>query len=195
MVDLVPDIVSNPPSDCYDALKAALLKQFKKTPVEDMEEMLSIKSMGDKDPIQMLRYLRSLCASRDCLCVRAVLVRLLPDNVREQCSHIEDLDKLAERAHSIIKSTNHTFVNSIGLQEMTLVDTSVPPPGVSSTTVAAVRSAPTTPQGPSESRQSWCRAHQKWGDAAYSCNKPSTCPMRNRIKPRQQAGNGTAGRR
>ena len=183
VVELVPDLLANPPTQCYDSIKSALIKHFQKTPVEFMEEMLAIDSLGDKNPTQMLRYLRSLCPNSTCLCIRVVLVRILPDTVREQSNHIEDLDELAKRATTIMKTMTTSSVRSVSYHR----EVDGPP---ADTEIAAV-------QRSSESRQGWCRFHQKWGDTAYSCARPNTCPMKNKIKPRPvlPQGNGQAGRR
>ena len=180
--DVIGGLLSTPPVDCYDQAKKVLLKRYQKTEEEMIEELLAVTSLGDRDPLQMLQYLQSL-SPRNCTCavVRVVLRRVLPDAARQGTRHMDDLQEIAERATQIMKATGS--VHQVSVQR---VEEPIPRQEVAAVTQ--------TRPGP---RFVLCSRHERFGDKAYECVSPDTCPMKKSVRRQSgsASGNGPAGRR
>ena len=179
--DLIDGMMRNPPADCYDQAKAVLLKQYERTEEELMEELMAVSSLGDRTPLQMLRYLQSLCP-RTCTCsaVRVVLRRVLPDAARQGTRHLDDLEQIAERATAIIKATTGSAVLQVSRPEQS--------PLPAQPEIAAVQQRRSGP------RNVVCDRHLQYGRRAFECERPDSCPMKDFVRSRP-SGNGPAGRR
>ena len=190
--DLLAPLMAQQPEDAFDQAKKLLLEQFERTKEEKMEEMLAVTSLGDRTPLQMLHYLRSLCPDDKCPCITVVLRRVLPDAARQGSRHLEDLNLLAERATAIMKATGSLSHISAVEQPLPFEDSSSSTPlEVAAVARPVMRSTGVAPVG---NRNSWCRRHKRWRERSFGCDQPESCPMRNVICQRPPSGNGPAGR-
>ena len=101
----VKALIRDPPKGgSYPALKKALVAAFGKTQLDRDTELLNLKHMGDRDPRSVAREIDSLLAEPGSL-PRAVMINMLPQDVRVALATVEGLDdhhKIAEQAYKIM---------------------------------------------------------------------------------------------
>jgi hypothetical protein len=96
------DLLDAPPADCYDRLRARLLRRHTMSRYERMEALYQIKPLNGQQPSALLADLLQLCppAERATELFRFNFLHRLPRELRIILSQDEDstLDELAERA-------------------------------------------------------------------------------------------------
>ena len=150
--------------------------------MERGKSLYECTSLGDRTPEEMLQHMRSLQpGEQEGVLFRYIFVSLLPDVVREVVSSLDSLDDMAKTANNILQSNAAARV--CALQDDAQVAAIHRP--------AAGRS-PRRGQRPATSSSSLCRTHARYGQDAFRCDRPSSCPMKTIVRA---PGNGTAGRR
>lgn len=172
-------ILSPPPHDQYDALKAALINAFGKTQTSKDMELLSLSGLGDRKPSSLLRHMESLNGDPQTL-LRALFLAQLPMEVRRVLagSSTTELTDLAKEADAIMEAGSTGF-SATGISV-------VHKPASSSTTM--------TPR-------ELCFYHTKFGKEARKCNQRG-CKMAHLVSSSAStsstaspaSGNGRAGR-
>ena len=92
-------------NDGYQRLKAKLKEAYTKTKMERCAEMMSISSLGDRNPEHLLSYMRGLMPGEEkSNLFRYIWLSALPDSVHEVLSADDsELGVLATRATCMIK--------------------------------------------------------------------------------------------
>ena len=199
-------ILRNPPKGTsYPAIKAALIQVFDKTQLQKDTELLSMFTLGDRDPRSFIRELRALNEDPETL-LRAIVINALPLDVRgalgsmpSTCSH----EEIGEQAFKIIDlRKERKAVNAVKCRED-------PESGDEDEVNAVHRGPPRStgrgkgqkgqrrPQRGGDDREKddgvfVCFAHKKFGQQAYTCK--SGCSFANLPLAQHGAGNGPAGR-
>ena len=114
-------LIRNPPKGAsYPALKKALVSAFGKTQLDKDTELLNLKHLGDCDPRSVARDIDALCENPASL-PRAVMINLLPQDVRTALATVEGLDdhhKVAEQAYTVMNMRkDRSFINNISGQQ------------------------------------------------------------------------------
>ena len=98
-------LIRNPPKGTsYPALKEALCSAFSKTQLDKGTEFLNLKHLDDRDPRSVARQIDFLLEDPASL-PRAVMINLLPQDLRMALATVEGLDthhKIAAQAYKII---------------------------------------------------------------------------------------------
>ena len=180
-VSLCRPLVESRPPDVFTQAEELLLHHYQLGPMERGKLIVQCTSLGDRTPITMLAYLRSLQPSEpEGVVFRYIFVNLLPDVVREVVSSMDSLDEMAKTANNILQASASSKITSVAVDDPV---------------VAAVR-RPSRPPPPLR-RRDVCRLHQRYGRDAFRCDKPDTCSMRNVIRttplPPKTSGNAPAG--
>ena len=113
----VKALIRNPPKGTsYPALKAALISAFGKTQLDKDTELLNLKHLDNRDPRSVAREIDSLLEDPVSL-PRAVMINLLPQDVRVARATVSGLDthhQVAEQAYKIINmSKDRSVVNEV----------------------------------------------------------------------------------
>ena len=110
-------LIRNPPKNTsYQALKEALCTAFGKTQHDKDTEFLNLKHLDDRDPRSVARQIDSLLEDPASL-PRAVMINLLPQDVRVALATVDGLDthhKIAAQAYKIINmKKDRSGVNAV----------------------------------------------------------------------------------
>ena len=196
-------MIRNPPKGTsYQALKEALISAFGKTQLDKETALLNLKHLDNRDPRSVAREIDSLLEDPSSL-PRAVMINLLPQNIRVALATVGGLDthhKVAEEAYKIINmSKERSTVNEItGCHSCTCQAA----PRQAETEIDAVYKG--RPQGGRQghsakdggNRKSGenfvCFSHKKFGTKAFTC-KPG-CSFAHLPLAQREQGNGNAGR-
>ena len=189
----VKALIRDPPKGgSYPALKKALVAAFGKTQLDRDTELLNLKSMGDRDPRSVAREIDSLMAEPGSL-PRAVMINMLPQDVRVALATVEGLDdhhKIAEKAYQIMNmKKDRSFVRAIAVsaedcQEIDAV-------GFRGRGQGQPRAMP-RPDEKQGGKSFICFSHKKFGTQAYTCK--SGCMFASLPLAQRGAGNAPAGR-
>jgi len=102
----VGHILTNPPADCYDKLKAALLSNHQLTEIQKSELLFNMDALGTRRPIDLLAEMLELVkpGEEKTQLFAMLFIRKLPSAVRAQLSEDDhtDLRALAEKADRIM---------------------------------------------------------------------------------------------
>ena len=189
-VALCRPFVGSTAADVFDQVERLLLKRFEMSRMERGKALLECTSLGDRTPEEMLQHMRSLQpGEEEGTIFRYLFVSLLPDVVREVVATMDSLDDMAMTANSVLQSNAAARINALSLQD--------------NAEVAAIRrsSGPRSPRSPRRPRpppsagsgtSGLCRTHSRYGQYAFRCDRPASCPMR---AVTRVPGNGPAGRR
>ena len=161
--------------------------------MERGKALVDCTSLGDRTPEEMLQHMRSLQpGEEEGTIFRYLFISLLPDVVREVVASMDSLDDMARTANSILQSNASARISALSAND------DVRPQGdaqVAALRRPSVARSPRRPRGRPASPSSsaaLCRTHHRYGQDAFRCDKPSSCPMRSVIR---LPGNGPAGRR
>ena len=179
-----PYVGSDAP-DVFDRVERLLLQRFEMGRMERGKALVECSSLGDRTPEEMLQHMRSLQpGEEEGTIFRYLFISLLPDVVREVVATMESLDDMAKSATSILQSNAAARISALSVQDE---------PQVSAVRRPSGGRSPRRPRGTaSPSRSALCRTHARYGQDAFRCDKPSSCPMHSVIRT---PGNGPAGRR
>ena len=194
-VALCRPFVGSTAVDVFDQVERLLLKRFEMSPIERGKALVECTTLGDRTPEEMLQHMRSLQPGEDeGVIFRYLFISLLPDVVREVVANMDSLDDMARSAGSLLQTNAAARLSALSLSP-------------ESEQVAALRRAPAPrssrrPPPPSPRRSgsspsrpaglSLCRTHARYGEDAFKCDRPASCPMRSVTR---SPGNGPAGRR
>lgn len=112
------DIIENPPKiDCYQNLKAELLKRLSASKEDRIRRILGDEDIGDTKPFQYSRHLHCLSGSNfnnDDI-IRQLWMRRLPKNVQIILAALLDLplEKAADIADKILEIATPRTVSTI----------------------------------------------------------------------------------
>ena len=200
-------IIRNPPKGAsYAALRKALVSAFGRTELDKNTELLNLKHLGDRDPRSVARDIDALCEDPASL-PRAVMINLLPQDVRTALATVEGLDthhKVAEQAYIVMNMRkDRGSINAVKQQRQW-----APSEDEDTQEVDAIQqrrkpqrgrgngkpSSMPGPQSNSKRREELfvCFAHKKFGSGAFTC-KPG-CTFEGFPLAQRGAGNGSAGR-
>ena len=192
------DALVDAPSDTpFTEAKEKLLLRFKRCKYEMANELLSLRSLGDRKPSVMLAHMRSLQPGEaEATIFKVIFLNMLPRNARDAAIKHEDLDDMAAAADLVLAIPDTPAGQALGISSVQDDEDDH---------VLAVDAV----QRPSpRSSERLCQIHSRFGREAYRCTNPSRCDMWNviRAKPRRPAsssvksdstpasGNGKAGR-
>ena len=199
----VQPIVRSPGLDPYTKAKTSLIRHFDKTPRDRARECRSLDSLGDMMPTDMLEHIYGLQPDPKVI-YEIIFLDLLPAAAKDAALQHSSLSAMAAAADKIVLEGSPT--NST--PSVSQVSTSLASLAVDE--VAAV-GAPDRRQAAARGRDSrqpralrfLCSSHARWGRNAHCCSDPSTCHMKDLVRPRQAPdaasprtaqGNGRAGR-
>ena len=98
----ITHLLSSPPADCYDALKAALLSTHQVTEMQRMELLFNMDNLGSKRPMDLLSEMLELVkpGEEKTQLFAMLFIRRLPPQVRVQLTEDDhtDLRALAAKA-------------------------------------------------------------------------------------------------
>ena len=148
--------------------------------------------IGDRKPSTLLMRIRSLSGSNYDAMERALFLNQLPQAVRTALANSKaaNNDELGVEADKV-------------MEEFELSSGAFAAPAVSSVLPAAPRSEVTRPvevdaafksQPSRRTTEGLCFPHRRYGNRAYNCRAPATCPMRYQVSPPPSSGNARAGR-
>ena len=185
----IDHLIDAPPADAYLEYKKALVFHFKRHKFDMANELLSLTSLGDKTPLDMLRYMRSLQPGEpEVTSFPVIFLNLLPANARDAALHYEAIDDMAEAGQKVLVAPKSTpaVVRAVSFDAAEMVSN---PMYEYTPSVRPLRTPPT------QDSKNLCSIHEKHGSSAYSCAAPLTCKMKHVIKQRpKKSGNGPAGR-
>ena len=203
-VTQVKRILLAPPADAYAQCKADLLAHFQRDPLDMLRELREVRTMGDRDSVEFLNYLRSLSPEhQNCPLIRLIFLDALPASARHAMAGIMDMDAMAKKAQEVLRLDPSSASEA------------------PSAVVAAVSCGPSRrpscspgrSAGPQHSRERWrsparrsdspapelCSLHFKYGAEAHKCLSPGVCKwdkitQRSGVSPVTFSGNAKAGR-
>ena len=171
MVLFRPYVGSDAP-EVFDRVERLLLQRFEMGRMERGKALLECTSLGDRTPEEMLQHMRSLQpGEEEGTIFRYLFVSLLPDVVREVVATMESLDDMAKTAGSILQSNAAARISALSIQDSV-------EPQLSAVRRPSGGRSPRRPRAASPSRSALCRTHARYGQDAFRCDKPSSCPMR-----------------
>lgn len=153
----VKSIIRDPPEDAYTALKSALLRKYEPSEYERAAAIMSITSLGDYKPSELMdRFLNLLGDHDGGILLRYHFLRLMPDFVRSTLSltTTKDLRKLSAQADTIFLAGRDTGSQSICSTEDAEVD--------------RVHRR----QNTAKKSTGLCFYHSRFGDKARKCTSP-----------------------
>ena len=200
-VTQVKRILLAPPADAYARCKADLLAHFQRDQLDMLRELREVRTMGDRDAVEFLNYLRSLSPEhQNCPLIRLIFLDALPAAAKHAMVGIRDLDEMATKAQEVLRLDPA----SSSTPAASAADASAP-------VVAALsdkqRRSSRSP-GPQRSRERWrsparrsnspapdlCALHFKYGQEAHKCLSPDQCNWDRVSGSKQAPGNARAGR-
>ena len=180
-VALCRPYVGSAAPDVFDRVERLLLQRFEMSRMERGKALLDCTSLGDRTPEEMLQHMRSLQpGEEEGTIFRYLFVSLLPDVVREVVATMDSLDDMAKTANSILQSNASARINALSTATEDLQVTAVRRP------------RPPRPAAAAGTAGSLCRTHVRYGQDAFRCDRPASCPMHSVVR---SPGNGPAGRR
>ena len=142
----------------------------------------------------MLQHMRSLQpGEEEGVIFRYLFISLLPDVVREVVATMDSLDDMARTANGILQSNVAARISALSLSradDQVAALRRTPTPRSSRRPPASPRRSGSSPAR--SAAPSLCRTHARYGEDAFKCDRPSSCPMRTITR---SPGNAPAGRR
>ena len=201
----VQPIVRTPGLDPYSRARTSLIRHFDKTPRDQAREFRRLESLGDMTPSDMLEHIMGLLPD-PAVIYEVVFLDLLPPAARDAALQHTSLRAMAAAADKIVREGSSApavapalTVSSVAtsLDTMTLepevAAVSRPRPAASSSQRRPRQRSPRQPKF-------LCSTHARWGKNSFRCADPSSCHMKDLIRPRQEglppsrpSGNGRAG--
>jgi len=177
----VKHLIRNPPQETpYTALKAALLERYEPTDTERAAAILSITSLGDAKPSQLMdRILGYLGGQEGGILLRYHFISILPDFVRHSLalSTTKDLQKLAAEADLIFLAGRDTGTQHV-LEAEGEVDRVQTKP-------RARRPNPSSQSSKAPRSRDLCFYHARFGEKAKKCD-PERCNWQGNDQAGQQ---------
>ena len=204
----VQPIVRSPGLDPYTRARASLIRHFDKTPRDNAREFRRLESLGDMTPSDMLEHIYGLLPDPSII-YEVVFLDLLPPAARDAALQQTTLSAMAAAADKIVQEGSSAPASTpLQASAVSAVTAAMDDLSVDGE-VAAVgqrrsqpssssrqRSAPRSPRRP----RFLCSSHARWGKNSFRCADPTSCHMKDLIRPRQdglpssrQSGNGRAG--
>lgn len=178
-VKMVSRLVEAPPANAYTTAKELLLLHFGRSSEEMIAELHGLSSLGDRTAVDFLEYMRSLQpGEQEGKLFRHIFVHALPAHVRSIVADKPTLNAMAAAADVILLTVPQEAVIS-----------SVTSP--SSASGAVSRRQDFIPKD--QLTDGLCFIHHRHGRNAYNCALPESCKMKNILKKKPRAGNGSAG--
>ena len=201
----VQPIVRAPGRDPYTRARSALIRHFDKTPRDNAREFRRLESLGDMKPSDMLEHIYGLLPDPSVI-YEVVFLDLLPPAARDAALQQSSLSAMAAAADKIVREGSSASQASASISAVTAevdavrLDDSVAaisarrPPSSSASRPRPRQRSPRAPKF-------LCSSHARWGRNSFRCADPSTCHMKDLIRPRQDgpppprgsSGNGRAG--
>jgi hypothetical protein len=113
----VEDIITSPPQqDPYFKLRTEVLKRLSLSREQRAHRILTLEEMGDRNPSQLLKHLRSLVPHLPVYFLRTIWTSWLPPKVQATlaCNPEVELDAAADCADHIIETAPPPALASIG---------------------------------------------------------------------------------
>ena len=208
-VTQVKRILLAPPPDAYARCKADLLAHFQRDSLDMLRELREVRSMGDRDAVEFLNYLRSLSPDHQaCPLIKLIFLDALPPAARHAMAGIQDMDAMAKKAQEALRLDSASGSDSAVSPATTAVSS------VSASSQRRQSRSPARSVGPQRSRERWrsparrsdspapdlCSLHFKYGSEAHKCLSPDQCTWdkitkrRSNVSPASFSGNAKAGR-
>ena len=168
VVELIETVPAG--GDPYGVLKSALFSAFSLSEYQRAEAILSLPSLGDRKPSQLLAQIKSLLPAKhkDCMFIRHAFLSRLPEHVRTSVLRDDmSLDDVAKLADTLVTATAYSAVSeafSPSEIHLDVVSRRDPPPRGS-----RWRKTPVN-------RERLCWYHQRWGDKATKCRNSRENP-------------------
>ena len=187
-------VIRTPGTAPYTRAREALLRHFGRTPRQLAREAREARSLGDKLPSEFLDHVMSILPDIKTF-YEIALLDALPANARIAALGHTDVRDMALAADAVVLEARAAAEAERPLAAVSAVSASpdsdqdsapVPPHAV-----AAIGRSNKPAQ-----KSSLCSAHARWGKETYKCLAPSSCKMKNVIRPRPSppaSGNGKAG--
>ena len=193
-VALCRPFVGSAAPDVFDQVERLLLQRFEMSAMERGKALVECTSLGDRTPEEMLQHMRSLQPGEDeGVIFRYLFISLLPDVVREVVATMDSLDDMAKTANSILQSNAAARINALSQQFDDAQVSSVRRPPAARSAPRRPPPSPSSSSSPTRQRGNYlCRTHDRYGQDAFRCDRPGSCPMRSVVRA---PGNGPAGRR
>lgn len=182
---LVTDLIINPPATRpYTILKDRLLLAHQLTAVQKAMKVMSMPSLGDRRPSQLLADMLEYCPSEEegSSFFRAAFIQRLPAELQVLLDGVEDgdLKDLATKADKL------WAIRRPSAWHMAAVTATAGDKELDGTMVAAVRQGGRGKPPPKAAASdglkkrpsrmfSVCYKHMKFGAAAYQCDDPANC--------------------
>lgn len=200
----VDSIIDAPPQDPYGEAKKALLSHFERNKYDKAGDLLLITSLGDRTPSDLLRYMRSLQPGEgEGSLFVVIFLNALPKNAKDAAlPKAPNLDEMAKAA-DIVLAVPDARPSSLSVQEVSAddglvvdgyVDAVRNPPRHGASSTARPSSSSSASRSSSGNDSRLCAVHKRFRELAFRCASPKTCPMRQVLCPRPEAGNAKAGR-
>ena len=195
----VQPIVRSPGLDPYSRARSSLIRHFDKTPRDHARECRRLDSLGDMMPSDMLEHILGLLPD-PAVIYEVIFLDLLPPAARDAALQHSSLSAMAAAADKIVREGS-TAATAGALSVSVVAED--PDPGVAA--ISSRRQAPSSrqraDQRPSRGHKFLCSVHARWGKNSFRCADPSSCHMKDIIRPRQDglpptrpsSGNGRAG--
>ena len=207
----VQPIVRSPGLDPYTCAQCSLIRHFDKTPRDHAREFRRLESLGDMMPSDMLEHIYGLLPD-PMVIYEVVFLDLLPPAARDAALRHSTLSAMASAADKIVREGSAApataptpGISAVASQfedlsfdgDVTAIADRRPPrpaAGGRQRSDQRQRSGPRSPRTP----RFLCPNHLRWGRNAHRCTDPSSCHMKDLIKPpsasaTRPSGNGRAG--
>ena len=190
MVGHLPEPGTN--NDDYQTLKSKLKEAYTKTDMERCGEMMSIVSLGDRNPEHLLNFMKGLLPGEDkSKLFKYIWLNTLPENVHQALAADEgDLGVLAIKATKMMREKaarrrRAEQVNAMKESKEAQLEINAVAGGISKVKAGVV-----------------CTNHLRFPGNCYRCFDPECCLLKGAViprpassgNPRKKAGNARAGR-
>ena len=207
----VEPIVRSPGLDPYTRARSSLIRHFDKTPRDNARVFRRLESLGDMMPSDMLEHIYGLLPD-PAVIYEVVFLDLLPAAARDAALQHSTLSAMASAADRIVRegsaspavapsqaisSVSSQFEDlSFGGDVAAVADRRPPRQASGAQRRPGQRQRQDTRQRSPRAPRFLCSNHLRWGKNAHRCADPSSCHMKDLIKPPSAArpsGNGQAG--
>ena len=189
----VQPVVRSPGLDPYTRAKTSLIRHFDKTPRDLARECRKLDTLGDMMPSDMLEHIYGLLPDPSVI-YEVIFLDLLPPAARHAALQHSSLPAMATAADKIVLEGASASVSAV-TAAVDAVEL-----GHDVAAVSARRSPPRSRSRP----RFLCSSHARWGRNSFRCADPSSCHMKDLVRPRQDRppprrdqrpspGNGQAG--
>ena len=189
----VQPIVRSPGLDPYTRAKASLIRHFDKTSRDQAREFRGLTSLGDMMPSDMLEHIYGLLPDPKVI-YEVVFLDLLPPAAKDAALQHSSLSAMAAAADKIVREGSPAAgasANAVSVSEIATAAASLALDDISAVSRPDRRPVPRggdRDARPPRALRFLCSNHARWGKNAYRCSDPSTCHMKDLIRPRQGPG-------